>query len=309
MSENYYDILGISNDCNQDDIKKAYRKLSFKYHPDKNQNNPDAVNQFQKIGSAYETLSDSSKRKQYDLMENNPFFKMGGMNQSMDIPLDDLIGSLFGGVPFGGMPFGGSGFPNPKVHIFHGGNNPFINMSQALEKPTPIIANITIPIESILKPSSMPLDVERWVIENGTKKFEKETIYIDIPQGIDDDEIIVLRNKGNIINEKLKGDIKIFIHIENNSNFKRSGLDLIYDKNISLKEALCGFSFELTFLNGKSYTLNNNKGNIIPSEYKKLIPNMGIQRGDHKGNLIIHFHLTFPNKLTDDQIDKLENIL
>jgi DnaJ-class molecular chaperone len=305
MSENYYDILGIAKDSNQDDIKKAYRKLSFKYHPDKNKNNSDAVKQFQKMGSAYETLSDVSKRKQYDLMENNPFFKMGGMNQSMDIPLDDLFGSLFGGMSCGGPGM----FANPKVHVFQGGNNPFINMNQSLEKPIPIIANITIPIESILKASSIPLEVERWVIEDGTKIFEKETIYIDLPQGVDDSEIIILRNKGNIIHDKLKGDIKIFIHIENNSNFKRSGLDLIYDKNISLKEALCGFSFELTFLNGKSYTLNNNKGNIISSEYKKMIPNMGIQRGDHKGNLIIHFHLDFPSKLTDEQIDKLENIL
>ena len=65
----------------------------------------------------------------------------------------------------------------------------------------------------------------------------------------------------------------------------------------------------MSFLDGKSYTLNNIKGNIIPPEYKKIIPNMGLTRGDHKGNLIVHFHLAFPTKLTNEQIDKLTTIL
>ena len=107
----------------------------------------------------------------------------------------------------------------------------------------------------------------------------------------------------------MKGDVKLCIKINNETDFKRSGLDLILEKNISLKEALCGFTFELNYLNGKSYTLNNNKGNIIPPEYKKLYPGMGLTRGEHKGNMIIHFHIEFPEKLTDEQIEKIKNIL
>ena len=91
--------------------------------------------------------------------------------------------------------------------------------------------------------------------------------------------------------------------------FKRSGLDLTLEKNIPLKDALCGFSFEIKYINGKSYTLNNNKGNIIPPEYKKIYPNMGLKRGDHAGNLIIHFHIDFPEKLTDEQIKSLSEVL
>ena len=81
------------------------------------------------------------------------------------------------------------------------------------------------------------------------------------------------------------------------------------DKTISLKEALCGFSFELNYINGKSYTLNNNKGSIVPPEYKKIYPGMGLKRGEHKGNMIINFHLEFPTVLTTEQIDKLSVIL
>ena len=121
--------------------------------------------------------------------------------------------------------------------------------------------------------------------------------------------MVILRDKGNTINENVKGDVKIFVKIINETLFKRSGLDLIIEKNISLKESLCGFSFEIKYLNGKSYTLNNNKGNIIPPEYKKVYPEMGLTRGEHKGNMIIHFHIDFPEKLNEEQITKLSQIL
>ena len=72
---------------------------------------------------------------------------------------------------------------------------------------------------------------------------------------------------------------------------------------------MCGFSFELNYINGKSYTLNNNKGSIVPPEYKKVYPDMGLKRGEHKGNMIINFHVDFPTILTTEQIDKLSEIL
>jgi DnaJ family protein A protein 2 len=112
-----------------------------------------------------------------------------------------------------------------------------------------------------------------------------------------------------MINENVKGDIKIFVKIANETLFKRIGLDLILEKKITLKEALCGFSFEIKYINGKSYTLNNNKGNIIPPDYKKFYPNMGLTRGEHKGKMIIHFQLDFPETLTEDQINKIAEIL
>jgi DnaJ family protein A protein 2 len=107
----------------------------------------------------------------------------------------------------------------------------------------------------------------------------------------------------------IKGDIKIFVKVVNETLFKRAGLDLIFEKKITLKESLCGFSFEINFINGKNYTLNNNKGNIIPPDYRKIYPNMGLSRGDHKGKLIIHFQIEFPETLTEEQIGKLNEIL
>ena len=323
MSENYYNVLGINEKASQDEIKKAYRGLQMKWHPDKNQSSNDSIQMTQKINEAYETLGDEDKRKEYDFTRNNPNpFRMNtNHNGGVDVPFDDIINMFFGGGnPFASMPPGMSmgmphgiphGMPHgmppgARVHIFRGGP---MNFQEAIQKPIPIMKTITIPMEQVLTGASIPLEIERWINENGTKVFERETIYITVPQGIDDGEIIIERDKGNVLNENLKGDVKIAVKIENNTLFKRMGLDLIYDKQITLKEALCGFSFEINYIGGKSYTLNNGKGNIIPPEYKKVYPGMGLTRGEHKGNMIIHFQLEFPEKLTEEQITKINGIL
>lgn len=309
MSESFYKILGVEEKSTKDEIKKAYRSLQMKHHPDKNPGSQDSINMTQKLNEAYETLGDDQKRQEYDMSKTNPFMRMNSTGGGMEMNMDDILHAFFGGIP-GMMPGGTQGFPGmppgAKIHIFHGGPMGF---QQAFQKPSPIIRNVTVTMEQILTGTTIPLEIERWIVENGNRICEQETIYVAIPQGVDDGEIIILRDKGNVASEHVKGDIKIFVKIINDTLFKRSGLDLILDKNITLKDALCGFSFEINFINGKSYTLNNNKGNIIPPEYRKIYPNMGLNRGEHKGNLIIHFHLEFPEKLTDEQIQKLSEAL
>jgi DnaJ-class molecular chaperone len=306
MSENFYNILGVNEKATQDEIKKAYRSLQMKWHPDKNFGTPESINMTQKLNEAYETLGDEQKRQTYD--NPNPFMRMNSHNGGgSEVPIDDIFNMFFGG---GGNPFGMGGFPGmppgARVHVFNGSPMGF---QQAISKPVPIIKTININMEQVLLGASVPLDIERWIIENGLKVIENETIYVTVPQGIDDNEIIIFRDKGNALNENVKGDVKVIVKITNDTEFKRSGLDLVFEKKISLKDALCGFSFEIKYLNGKSYTLNNNKGNIIPPEYKKAYPGMGLTRGEHKGNLIIHFHLEFPEKLSEDQITKLIDVL
>jgi len=139
--------------------------------------------------------------------------------------------------------------------------------------------------------------------------FEQETLYVTVNKGVDDNEIIILREKGNVLAETCKGDVKVFIKVENNTDFQRRGLDLILIKTISLKEALCGFSFELKYINNKIYTINNNSGNIIKPGYEKVIPNMGLGRDGHTGNLIIVFQIEFPDKLEEEKMKALKELL
>ena len=309
MSENYYTILGINENASPEEIKKAYRALQMKWHPDKNAGSQESINMTQKLNEAYETLGDEQKKEDYDFNRKNPnpFAKMGAGVHHVNV--NDLFGSLFGGgFPFGGMGgMGGmGGFPaGANIHVFHGP----MGFQQAFQKPEPIIKQIELTLEQVLTGLSLPIEIERWIIENGNKVFEKETLYVQLPAGIDEGEMVILKDKGNALNANVKGDIKIQIKINNTTDFKRSGLDLILEKTISLKEALCGFTFEIKYINGKSYTLNNNKGNIIPAGYKKVYPEMGLVRDGHKGNMIIHFNVQFPEKLTEEQISKISAVL
>jgi DnaJ-class molecular chaperone len=295
----------------------------LKYHPDRNIGNEEALKMTQKINEAYDTLRDENKRRQYDMSNQNPFlsrqhpfFHMNDMNMNVDggnvSELDDLLNMMFGmsmGPGMGMSPgeaFRFSSMPaGSKIHVFHGGRG----HAQTMQKPSSIVKTIHINMEQVLNGATVPLEIERWIMESGNKVFETETIYVKVPHGIDDGEIIILRDKGNAASDVLKGDIKVFVKINNDSAFKRSGLDLILEKTISLKDALCGFSFELNYINGKSYTLNNNRGNIIPPEYKKVYPGMGLKREDHTGNMIIHFHVEFPTQLTEDVISRLAEVL
>jgi len=323
MSETYYQILGISANASGEEIKKAYRKLSLKYHPDRNKD-PEMVTKYQKINEAYETLSDDQKKRQYDMMGHNAFSSGGDSFQDMNDPINELFKSMFmphagfthmgGGFPGSnmghGFPFGGGAFGggNPNIHIFRNGVP--LNFQNNLQKPNPIVKNLTIHISQILQGSSVPVEIERWVFQEGTKVFEKETMYVKIPSGMDDNEIILIPEKGNILNDCCKGDIKIIVQIVNDTEIKRNGMDLFYEKKISLKEALCGFHFDLKYLNGKVYTIQNNSGNIIYPGYRKVIPQMGIRResGD-VGNLIIVFHIEFPDSMTEEKIAQLREIL
>jgi DnaJ-class molecular chaperone len=319
MTENYYEVLGISEKASQEEIKQAYRKLSLKYHPDKNPGNDEACGKFHKISEAYEHLGSSDKRREYDAMKNSPF------SGEMSMNIDELFSNLFGG-PGAGFPggfFGGemdgfmAGGGGPKIHIFHGmpgqgmqgQGMSFLRGGGPMQKPPPIIKNVSINMEQVLIGANIPVDIERWIMESGNKISERETIYVSIPPGIDDNEIIVLSNKGNSINHASFGDVKLIINVKNDTNFIRNGLDLTINKNISLKDALCGFSFELKYINNKTYTINNSSGNIIPPNYKKIIPNMGLSRDGYTGNLIIHFSVLFPEKLSEEKMSLLKDIL
>lgn len=314
----HYDILGVSPQATKEDIKKAYRQLQFRHHPDKNNSSQESIEMTQKINMAYETLGDEQKRQEYDFSlqgggqhPQHPFFfhhQGGGPPQGMD----DFLQMFFGG-PFGGMmPPGGA-----RIHVVNrgGGGLPggFQTFHEAMQKPPPIMRNLEVTMDQVLTGATVPIEVERWetTASSGGMMREKvvETIYVTVPQGVDDNEIIVLRDKGNALSETVRGDVKLVVKVINNTSFKRNGLDLILEKKIQLKEALCGFTFEIKHLNEKSYTLNSNRGHIVVPDHKKVYPGMGLVREEHKGNLVIHFHVEFPEKLTEEQIQGLQSIL
>jgi DnaJ family protein A protein 2 len=305
----YYEILGVNTTSNSGEIKKAYRKLSIKNHPDRG-GDPENM---KKINEAYHTLGDPEKKKMYDMQKNNPMFgTMSGMPGGMMGNPEDILNMMFGGgmpFPFPGM---GGGMGMPQVRIFHNGRP--VNMPN-MNKPAPIVKSIEITLEQAYTGLNYPLKIEKWIIEENIKKMEQETIYVDIKAGIDDSEIIILRNRGNMISDTNIGDIKLFIKVMNNTEFVRDGLDLLLTKNITLKEALVGFQFDFKHLSGKTYTINNKPGKVVTPDFVKEVANMGMKRtrphpaSPLVGNLLICFNIKYPTTITEEQCKQLAEIL
>jgi DnaJ-class molecular chaperone len=175
------------------------------------------------------------------------------------------------------------------------------------EIPQDIIINKNITLKESYSGYMIPINIERSKIVNNSNYTEYETIYVTLPKGIDNNEIILLEKKGNIVNN-LKGDVKVVININETFNFSRSGLDLYYHKNISLKQALCGFKFNIQYLNNENIVINNEKGNIIHPITTKIIKNFGMERDNMKGNLIIIFDISYPDYIDKNSANKLEKI-
>ena len=116
---------------------------------------------------------------------------------------------------------------SPNIKIFRNGHPININ---TLRRPTPIIKTITISLEDAFNGKDYALEIERWILMNDVRKTEREKIYVTIPKGVDNNEIILVKGKGNIISDDNKGDIKLFIKIVNNTNFIRKGIDLFLKK-------------------------------------------------------------------------------
>jgi DnaJ-class molecular chaperone len=309
-----YKILDITNNVSSDEIRKAYRKLSLKHHPDRGGNEEE----FKKLNRAFEILGDPLKKREYDMKQNSPF-KSANTNIFSDDGGASMGGMGGNGMPdifkafFNGMPMGFENMHNmhgmhggPNIRIFRNGKPVFQNQHI---KPPPITKTLIIGLDEAYEGVVKPIEIEKWVVHNNIKKQEKETLYVDIPKGIDNNEIIILKNKGNINTHGIHGDIKIQIHIKNKSLFIRQGLDLLVNKKISLKEALIGFKFEIKHLNKKSYMINNFNSKVVTPNFKSVVEKMGMKRGNNVGRLIILFDIEFPKTLSETQKEQLKNIL
>jgi DnaJ-class molecular chaperone len=339
----YYAILGVSRDASESEIKKAYRSLSLQYHPDRNPSE-EAKSKIQEINAAYEVLGDEGKKRNYDMggtgheeghggMGGFPFGGPGGMSFSFGGPFGP--GGPMGGHPFAhmssmneftdindifnmmGMGMGANFGGGPGIRIFRNG-------VPMIQKPEPIRMEIQITLEQCyFGIPDFSLTIDRVVVVQHIQSQEQEIMKIAIPAGIDGNEVLVLQEKGHIIQDKVKGDVHLSVRILPNSIFVREGMDLHYKKKLSLKECLCGFSCEIPHLNGKMLRLNHSgTSHVIKPEEKKTIPGYGMirdrgqgqvqsqsQEGRTTGNLVVTFEVTFPDKLTDEQIAAIQEIL
>ena len=257
---NPYDIMGVRKNSSQEEIKKAYRLLSLKHHPDRNGNSEESNQKFQSINQAYLNLTE-------------PDCRLNDTISCFQRPVDD-------------------------------------NLQQPIWKPLTISINLDITLEQSYSGCMLPVEIDRWILDGNIKQMEKEKLYVQIPKGIDNNEIISYSNKGNISADGNAGCVKIMINLCKHDVFGRSGLDLIYTKDITLKEALCRVAFQITHISGVKYNVSNSgEEMLITPNFKRVISGLGLERDGHKGNLVIFFNVIFPKALSRDKIAQIESIL
>ncbi len=318
----YYKVLGIDENASETEIKKAYRSLSYKYHPDQNPD-PVAGEKMREINEAYETLRDQDKRRQYDHSRH-----FSNVN-----PLENIFAEIFRNQPpiftqmmHGRHPLhplhqqhsqahnifefmhhvgGGQEIPIIFTHNMHHSNVPMQQTfnTEEIKKPEPLEMQIEITFENAYHGQQLPIQIERNVIQFGNiVRKEKEKVYVNIPKGIDQDEIIMIADKGNCVNQ-VYGDVKIQIKLLKHSLFERNGLNLIYTHTISFKESICGFEGIIENLDGNSLKLKSSPGNVIQNRDEKIIKGKGFSRSPEvTGDLIISFKVLPPKLLTEQQV-------
>jgi curved DNA-binding protein len=280
-TRDYYDILGVSKNASGEELKRAYRKLAMKYHPDKNPNKKEAEERFKEINEAYAVLSDKEKRKQYDAFGAEGFrqrFTQEDIFRGFDF--DDILSNLFGGRGKREYRFGGRG--GVDFGDLFGGQHGYQDIRRMPRKGEDIVYELTISLEEAA------LGGEKRI--SFPKNGKAEEISVRIPRGIPSGKKLRLAGKGmEGRNGGPPGDLYLQISIAEHPVFSREENDLIVEKEIKFSEAMLGTTIDVPTLEGmkkvkippgtQSHTKMRLKGVGIPhfqresrgDEYVKLI--------------------------------------
>ena len=147
-------------------------------------------------------------------------------------------------------------------------------------------------------------------IEKHLVKIGEQELYICIPPGVNDKEIIIASINSTKSKAQMAQIVHIIVNIKPHELFQRNGLDLIIEKEISFKDSLCGLEFSIQHVNGKTFHLQHKDGTIIKDGVSKTIKRLGMKDGNNGiGALTIYFKVVYPDKLSKEQIEKLSEIL
>ncbi|CAF2089062.1 unnamed protein product [Brassica napus] len=319
MGLDYYNILKVNRNATEDDLKKSYRRLAMKWHPDKNPNAKlEAEAKFKQISEAYDVLSDPQKRAIYDQYGEEGLSDMpppgstgnngraGGFNPRN---AEDIFAEFFGSSPF---DFGSAGrsmrFQSDGGGMFGGRT---YTDGTVPKKPPPVESKLPCTLEELYSGSTRKMKISRSLIDtNGRQGQETEVLTIDVKPGWKKGTKIKFPDKGNETVNQLPADLVFVIDEKPHDLFKRDGNDLITSTRVTLAEAIGGTTVSINTLDGRNVPVGVT--DIISPGHEHVVPGEGMpvaKEPRNKGDLKIKFDVQFPTRLTTDQKSALKRVL
>ena len=296
-SKDYYEMLGVSKTASDDELKRAYRKLAMKYHPDRNANKKEAEERFKELNEAYAVLSDKEKRKQYDTFGKEGFhqrFSQEDIFRGFDF--DDIFSSLFGGRARRESRAGGRGgvdFGDIFSRAYQGGG-------RASQKGEDALYELPITLEEAAFGGEKRISIPK----NG----KVEEINVKIPAGIPSGKKLRVTGKGmEGRSGGLAGDLYLQISIRPHPVFDREGDDITVEKEIGFSEAVLGTTIEVPTLEGTK------KVKVPPgtqSHTKMRLKGLGVShfQGTGKGDEYVKVIVRIPKRVTDKSRKLIEEL-
>ena len=284
----YYEILGVDRGATPEEIKKAYRKLAVRYHPDKNPGDKAAEEQFKEASNAYSVLSDPEKRRVYDTRGHAGVHGMGFEGyQNMDdifshINLDDLFGRGFGG-------FGGFGRFDDAFGDAFGQRR-----TTAPTRGRDLRMNLNIPFADAALGSKKEVNVQG------------KRITLTIPPGIQDGQTLRIRGHGESVGVDTSGDLLVTVSVQSHPTLTREGADLLTDVTIPMTTAALGGSVRVQTLTGE-VDLKIPTG-AQPGQQLRLRGHGATDASGRKGDLRVRLVVEIPKSLSRKQRNLLKEL-
>jgi curved DNA-binding protein len=309
MAEDYYKTLGIEKTASADDIKKAYRKLALKYHPDRNPNNKESEEKFKRISEAYAVLSDADKRKQYDSFGSDQFSRQYTQEDIFkDFDFSEILRDLGFGGGGGGFRFStgrrrqGAGYQQQmdedSFSDFLGGQQPY---RRAAQKGQDLHYNLSISLEESVFGAEKKLALQ--------KEDLVEEINIKVPPGINTGKKLRLAEKGSPgAMGGSPGDLYLNITVLPHPLFSRDGNDLYIEKSVNFSQAVLGTSIEVPTLDGSIKRIKISPG--TQNNTKIRLKGYGVPglKGSVKGDQYVKISINVPRKLSDSQSQLIKKL-